>query len=131
MVIHPIGDDCPFNSEKSENMKVLFRLGHPPVISSNHKKSHIHSAHASDHVVDKIGMTGNVDDSDLQELAFFCGIWQREVGESKFNCHTPALLFRQTIRIRASKSPHKGGLPMIDMARCPKNKVLFSTHRDV
>ena len=66
-VIHQIGfgqrDHAAGGPEVTEDLQVLFGLGHPAVISGHHEQSEVHSAHAGYHVFHEILMPRHIDNA--------------------------------------------------------------------
>ena len=106
----------PAHAEVGEDLEMLFRLRHPPIVSGDDQQGEVDRADAGDHVLDEVFVARNVDDPETKRGRRRRGRRKVQVGEAEVDRDPAQLLFRQTIRIGAGQRFDQRALAMIDMA---------------
>jgi len=113
-VVHQVAlgqcDHAVRDAQQVQNRDVFARLGHDPLVSSDHQQGDVDAAYASQHVVDESLVARDVDDRDLDAVR------QSQPGKAQVDCHATLFFFLQTIRIDAGQGVDQRRLAMVDVA---------------
>ena len=103
-------DDAVLQAEEIEDLQMLARLRHRPVVGGDDQQDEIDADGAGEHVVHEALMAGHVDEA--QGLAAL----DRPIGEADVDGDAARLLFGQTVGVDSRERPHQRRLPVIDVA---------------
>ena len=103
-------DDAGGDIEEIEDGEVLAGLGHGAFVGGDDEEGEIDATGASEHVLDKAFVAGDIDDAD------FAARRQREPGEPEVDGEAALLLLAQAIGIDARDGADKGALTVVDVA---------------
>jgi hypothetical protein len=128
-----------FDSEVSQNLQMLFSLRHPAVVGSNDQKREIDRADARNHVSNKIFVTGDIDDSDVEPLLVRPG--EIQLCEPEVDRDLSLLFLRQPIGVCSCERFYQRTFAVIDMpgrrqdemfrchySRAKNEQLTFSRH---
>ena len=101
---------------------MFLRLRHPGIVGGNDEKREIDRADACHHVVDKIGVSRDVDHAELEGVVAFAG--KGKVGKAELNSNASFFFLRQTIWIGAGEGLDQGRLAVVDMAGGADDEML-------
>src|SRR5882757_585525 len=116
------GHHSSFDSEVSQNLQMLFRLLHPTVVGGNNQKREIDRADTCNHVSNKIFVTGDIDDSNLEPLLVRPD--KTQLCETEIDCDLSLLFLGQPVRVGSSERFYQGAFAVIDMPRGREDEVL-------
>jgi hypothetical protein len=103
-------DDAVPQAEEIQDLQMLARLRHRPVVGGDDQQDEIDADGAGEHVVHEALMAGHVDEA--QGLAAL----DRPIGEADVDGDAARLLFGQTVGVDSRERPHQRRLRMIDVA---------------
>jgi hypothetical protein len=119
--IRLVDDDEPaIDAEQVQNLEVLVRLRHDPVVRRDNEHSQVDTGRPGDHHPHETLVTRHVNDADDGLVGPVRGR-QRQPGEAEFDRHPAGLFLRQAIGIDAGQRLDDRGLAVIDMARRAEN----------
>lgn len=115
------GDDGAGHAEVGEDVEVLFGLRHPAIVGGDYDEGEVEGSDSGDHVVDEVGMAGDIDDADLQVLTLGAG--EAEVSKAKLDSDSALLFFGQTVGVDSGQCLHEGGLSVVNVAGGSEDEV--------
>ena len=115
-------DDEITDPEVGKDLKVFFGLGHPGVIGGDDEDGEVDGSNAGDHVVDEVGVAGDIDDADLEGVVSGRS-GEREVSEAELDGDAALLFFGEAVRVSARESLDEGGFSMADVTGGSDNIV--------
>jgi len=98
------------DAEELHDLEVIFRLGHPPVVSRYHEQPQVYAPGPGHHISDEAFVTGYVDYADNAEAG------KLHTGEADVDRHLPRLFLRKTVAINAGEGLYEGGLSVVYMS---------------
>ena len=101
---------------------MFFGLGHPGVIGGDDEDGEVDGSNAGDHVVDEVGVAGDIDDADLEGVVSGRS-GEGEVSEAELDGDAALLFFGEAVRVGAGESLDEGGLAVVDVAGGSDNVV--------
>ena len=102
---------------------MFLRLWHPRVICCYDKNGEVDRPNPSDHIVHEVGMSGNVNYSDLKSIALRVRNGQRKMGKAKLDRYPAFLFLGKAVRVSARQSLHESRFPMINMTGGPDDEI--------
>ena len=116
-----LGDDyhAALHAQRVEDLQMLHRLGHDPLVGSHHQESQVHAAGAGDHLLDELLVPGHVDHAQLDAAA------QVELGETQLDADAPLLLLLEAVGVGAGQRGDQGGLAVVNVAGGAEDVVAF------
>ena len=102
---------------------MFFSLRHPAIVSSNHQKREIDRADSSNHVSNKIFVTGHIDDSNMEPLLL--GPDNIQLCEAEIDCDLSRLFFGEPIRVDSRERFHQCTFSVIDMTRGRQDEMFL------
>ena len=122
------GDDGAGDAEVGKDVEVFLGLRHPAIVCGDDEESGVHAADPGDHVVDEIGVAGDIDDAEFVGEVGGLGIGEGEVGEAEFDGHAAEFFLGESIGIGAGESADQGGLAVVDVAGGAEDEVAGFRH---
>ena len=126
-IIHKVGfresNDKICNPEISQDLQVLLGLGHPGVIGRDDKDAQVKGTHSGDHVVHEVGVTRDIDHSDLKGVIGGLRHREGEMRKAQLDRHAAFLFLGEAIGIGPGESVNKGGLAVVNVTGGSDDKV--------
>ena len=115
------GDDEVGDAKVGENLKVFLGLGHPGVVGGDDEEGEVEGGDAGDHVVDEVGVAGDINDADLVGVIPFCR--EAEVGEAELDGDAAFLFLGESVGVNAGEGFDEGGFAVIDVTGGSEDEV--------
>ena len=116
-------DHGSVHAEISQDLQMLFGLGHPAVVRCNNEEREIYRPHTSDHVPDEIFVAGHIDDADMELL--LVGSLQNQLCEAELDGDLSRFFFGQAIGINSGERFDQRALAVIDVTGRRDDEMYF------
>jgi hypothetical protein len=104
------------HAQQRQDVQVLARLGHRPLVARDHDERHVHAARAGKHVFDEPLVAGHVHDARVDRRRAGRPRRQIQVGKAQINRHAARLFLVQPVGIRARERANQRGLAVVHVA---------------
>ncbi len=107
-----LGDDdnALLDPEQTADLKMFPGLRHDPFIGGDNKGHQVHAHNPGDHVLDKLLMTGDIDNPQTMAAG------EVKIGKAQLNRDAALFLFLEPVGFNTGQGPDQTGLAMINMA---------------